>query len=516
MSSVPLPARPDASMSGATALALLAGLLALMGFAFSDTLRAMVQVWNTENYQHGYLIVPMALWLAWHNRREVLAQPLAPFWPAAVPLALACAAWMLGRLAGVNVVEQFALVGMLPSALALVFGWRLVWSLAYPLAFLLFAVPFGEGLYPVLMEYTASFTVATVRLSGVPVLREGLYFELPTGRWSVVEACSGLRYLLAALPLSAVFGYLSWESWKTRALFLVFTAIVALVANWLRAYLIVMLGHLSGMKLAVGVDHLIYGWLFFGIVMAIVFWIGSRMKGSAARPNTPAAGGMAGDAAASYARPSALVLGLVISAGIIGGTVAGTGALQDQGEPTVTLAPLAALIAREAVPPPAYAYRPLYGGGVIHVEGRAVHDLGVGMLVTHYVRQHRHGEMITFENGVNPGRFDSGQAWRITARSTREPAALGTGFPSGPVNEYRLASPAGTVLAWEWFWLNGRVLADPRRVKIHTALDLLRGRGDESLAFVAWVPVEGSLDDTRARLAKAVQGLQAGATAAGL
>ncbi|GAA4404793.1 exosortase A [Quisquiliibacterium transsilvanicum] len=510
MSSLPLPARPDASMSGAAALALLAALLALMGFAFGDTLRAMVQVWNTENYQHGYLIVPMALWLAWHNRREVLAQPLAPFWPAAIPLMLACAAWMLGRLAGVNVVEQFALVGMLPSALALVFGWRLVWSLAYPLAFLLFAVPFGEGLYPVMMERTADFTVAAVRLSGVPVARDGLFFELPSGRWSVVEACSGLRYLLAALPLSAVYAYLSWHSWLLRALFIAMTVVVAVVANWLRAYLIVMLGHLSGMKLAVGVDHLIYGWVFFGIVMAIVFWIGSRWKDRAAAPDMTAA------AAARSTGPAALALGLVLAAGIIGGAVAGTGTLQDQGESTVKLAPLAALIAREAQPPPAEAYRPVYDGGVGHLEGRVVHDLGVGMMVTHYVRQHRHGEMITYENGMNPGRVDSGQAWRITARSTREPAALGTGFPVGPVNEYRLASPAGAVLAWEWFWLNGRVLADPRRVKIHTALDLLRGRGDESLAFVAWVPIEGSLDDTRARLAKAVQGLQAGATAAGL
>ena len=51
--------------------------------------------------------------------------------------------------------------------------------------------------------------------------------------------------------------------------------LVPIVANWLRAYMIVMLGHLSNNRLAVGVDHLIYGWIFFGLVMLLLFWVGS-------------------------------------------------------------------------------------------------------------------------------------------------------------------------------------------------------------------------------------------------
>ena len=50
----------------------------------------------------------------------------------------------------------FAILGMLPCALALVFGWRVVWALAYPLAFLIFAVPFGDFLVPTLQAITAA------------------------------------------------------------------------------------------------------------------------------------------------------------------------------------------------------------------------------------------------------------------------------------------------------------------------------------------------------------------------
>ena len=58
-------------------------------------------------------------------------------------------------------------------------------------------------------------------------------------------------------------------------LFVALSVIVPIIANGMRAYMIVMIAHLSDMKLALGVDHLIYGWVFFGIVMLLLFWIGS-------------------------------------------------------------------------------------------------------------------------------------------------------------------------------------------------------------------------------------------------
>ena len=56
-------------------------------------------------------------------------------------------------------------------------------------------MPFGEFALPQMMEWTANFTVLALRLSGIPVFREGLQFVIPSGNWSVVEACSGVRYL---------------------------------------------------------------------------------------------------------------------------------------------------------------------------------------------------------------------------------------------------------------------------------------------------------------------------------
>jgi EpsI family protein len=139
----------------------------------------------------------------------------------------------------------------------------------------------------VMMQYTAKFTVMLVRASGVPVYQEGMSFVIPSGRWSVVEACSGIRYLIASCMVGVLFAYLNYRSTRRRVYFVLASLIVPLGANWLRAYMIVMLGHLSGNKLAVGADHLIYGWLFFGLVIGVLFWVGSIWREDAA-PLPPA------------------------------------------------------------------------------------------------------------------------------------------------------------------------------------------------------------------------------------
>src|SRR5262249_51201448 len=131
---------------------------------------------------------------------------------------------------------------------------------------------------PPLMEQTANFTIGALRLSGIPVYREGLFFTVPSGSWSVVEACSGLRYLMASLTLGFLYAYLTYRTLYRRIAFIAPSIVVPLVASWIRAYMIVMIGHLSHMELAVGVDHLLYGWLFFGIVIAILFWAGSHWR----------------------------------------------------------------------------------------------------------------------------------------------------------------------------------------------------------------------------------------------
>ncbi|MFC1747505.1 exosortase A [Pseudomonadota bacterium] len=255
---------------------LLAAFLLVLAVCYYSTYASMVSIWTrSETYTHGFIILPICAWLIWRIRDQIAATlPQANY--LGVPMLLGLGLiWLFANYVGVQAAEQLAATLMIPVLVFTLLGWQATSVMAFPLAFLMFAVPIGEELTPVLINFTADFTVAMIKLVGIPVYREGAFFQLPTGDWSVVAACSGVRYLIASLTLGVLYAYLNYQSPLKRTVFITASFIVPIIANGLRAFMIVMIGHFSGMELATGVDHLVYGWVFFGIVIFIMFYIGS-------------------------------------------------------------------------------------------------------------------------------------------------------------------------------------------------------------------------------------------------
>lgn len=226
--------------------ALVVSLLWLL-FWYRETGAAMVAIWErSETFTHGFVVPPIVLWLIWRKRQLLATLQPRPQWLLAPVVVVLAAVWLLGQLAAINVLTQFALVALAIAMIVLLLGAPVARRLTFPLAFLLLAVPFGDFMMPQLMDWTARFTVLGLRLSGIPVYQEGLQFIIPSGSWSVVEACSGVRYLIASFTVGALFAYLNYRSRRRRLIFMAVAIAVPVVANWLRAYIIVMLGHLSG------------------------------------------------------------------------------------------------------------------------------------------------------------------------------------------------------------------------------------------------------------------------------
>lgn len=174
---------PERSFAGV--MAVLVGVAAV----FWSTGASMVAVWNgSGTYSHGFFVVPAFVWLVWGRRMRLAQLPIRPSWWALPVVALVGPVWLVGQWMALAMPSQFAMVAMVPAAIAGVFGLAWLRALLFPLAFLFFAVPFGESLVPVLMDWTADFTVAALKLTGVPVYRDGLYFDIPSGKWSVVDS----------------------------------------------------------------------------------------------------------------------------------------------------------------------------------------------------------------------------------------------------------------------------------------------------------------------------------------
>ncbi|MDN3920451.1 exosortase A [Roseateles violae] len=465
-------------------LVLLLGVLLL----YRQTGLAMVEIWyRSETFAHAFVVPPISLWLIW-RQRAVLAQ-LTPR-PQAIfllPMAAAGLLWLVGDLAAVNAATQFAFTAMLVLTVPAALGWAVARSIAFPLLFLFFAVPFGEFLMPLLMETTADFTVAALRLSGIPVYREGLQFIIPSGNWSVVEACSGIRYLMASVMVGCLFAYLNYRSTKRRWIFVGIATVLPLVANWLRAYMIVMLGHLSSNQLAVGADHLIYGWVFFGIIMLALFMIGARW----AEPDAPPPAPPAIPPAAAITRRGAAVwvaLGLLIAA-----PLATSRALDAQapGQPLSLAAPDFAARGWPAAEAPPARYRPAFEFPAAELQtAYSSGDAGaaVGLYIGYYRQQGYRSKLVSSNNVLlrsndrHWAQVDGGVVEGTvgeTAARLRTAELLGSSRSLEAIDGQRLR-------VWQLYWVDGRLTSADWQAKLYGVLGRLLGRGDDAAVVVVY------------------------------
>lgn len=257
--------------------------LLLLGWTvvFWPTLQNMEQVWRgSDTYMHCYLIPLIALWLCYDQRQHINFTSKPSAWPlvAMVPVIII---WLIGFASDTNALSHFSAVILLQLGLATLLGLSLSKQLMFPLFYLIFMVPFGEALNPPLQDITASLSVAMLQWSGVPVFREGLYLATPIGQFEVAVACSGLRFLIASVAIGTLFCYLTYRTWYKHVLFMVSLLAFSVLANGFRAFFLIWIAEISNMEYGFGADHYIYGWLFFGVVMFVMFWLGGRFADTA-------------------------------------------------------------------------------------------------------------------------------------------------------------------------------------------------------------------------------------------
>jgi exosortase A len=250
-----------------------------MFFAFNSSFSKLLDIWQSSNtYGHGVLILPIVLWLI-HRKKHVLTQVDAqPSFFALFLVGLASFFWFISVLSYINVIEQFALFTLFVVLTWAFFGLKIVLSLKFPLAFLFLSIPVGDFLVPYLQFITADISVFMIQILGIPVFRDGMYIQIPNGNFLVAEACSGIRFLISTVTIGVLYSYLNFSKLYKQVIFVLLCCVVAIIGNGLRAFLMILIGHLSNMQAAVGFDHFVYGGVFFVIILSILFVIGHYMS----------------------------------------------------------------------------------------------------------------------------------------------------------------------------------------------------------------------------------------------
>ncbi len=475
------------------------------------TASAMASIWwRSDTYAHGLVVPPAALWLMWRKRAQLAALAPTPSQWGLLGMAASALLWLAGDLVAVNAVTQFAFMALIVSSVPTLLGWRVTRVLLFPLLYLFLAVPVGDFMLPQLMEWTADFTVAALRLSGIPVYREGLHFIIPSGAWSVIEACSGIRYLVASFTVGCLFAYINYQSLRKRLLFVGVSILVPLLANWMRAYMIVMLGHWSGNTLATGVDHLVYGWVFFGIVITIMFMIGARW----ADREPVASHEPAKVALADSGQAVRWGVGLALALLVVGLPHALNWQLQGRVPtgPVLWQAWPAQDGWRTAQPPADWV--PAFEAANVMAHEGWVDARGdrVGLHVAYYRGQNYERKLVSSSNVLVRSKDE---AW------TQVSSGVATATLNGETVTVQRAQLRGSgsvlhadvqrLVAWQFFWVDGRFTASPAKAKLWGAWQKLKGQGDDGAIVVVYTPVhtdashDGGQEQTEVVLQKFVR-----------
>jgi len=343
-------------------------------------------------------------------------------------------------------------------------GWQITHRILFPLCFLVFAVPMGEGLIPPLMDFTADFTVMMLQLTGIPVFREGTFFEIPSGNWSVVEGCSGVRYLIASVTLGCLYAYLTYTSYLRRSVFILAAFVVPVFANGFRAYMIVMIAHYSDYKLAMGVDHFIYGWVWFGIVIMLMFWIGSYWR----QDEQQAVGQVASDPVPGK---SSLVTAVAVLAVAL--IWPAWGMLSDSAANTEGVALVAPMHADwQKADESMTDWRPRYLGADAELEQTYERDgVSVSLYVGYYRTQRQDAELVNTQNVLVRQKHP---VWRQVGHQNAHMQINGQTID---VWQGKLRATHGQNLqVVYWHWLGGHYTTNPYLSKLYLARARLLGQ----------------------------------------
>jgi exosortase len=259
--------------SSVIALALIA-----LGFAalYRDVLVKLVRDWSQDdNYSHGFLIVPIALYFAWERRDQLIAAPLKPSLIGLAVVILSVITLAAGALGAELFLTRISILGVIAGSILFVLGWTHLRILFLPVAFLLLMIPipaiiFNQIAFP-LQLLASRFGETTLWAMQIPVLREGNVITLANTQLEVAEACSGIRSLISLLTLGIVYGYFMHPSVWVRTLLALATIPVAILANGFRVAGTGIAAHYYGPEAAEGFFHTFSGWLVFLAAFAMLF-----------------------------------------------------------------------------------------------------------------------------------------------------------------------------------------------------------------------------------------------------
>jgi exosortase A len=254
----------------------------LIGFfvlAYFPVWKALVTTWLTyDQYSHGFLIVPLSLYVLWRKRALLSALPVRPSLWGLVLIILSLLVYVLAHIGQIVTVASFSMVTLIAGVILYLFGVPILKELAFPLFFLLFMIPVPAQIYSSLTVplqlIVSKASVSIADFFGIPIYREGNIIHLPNQTMEVVHACSGLRSMASLLALAAILGYFTLKGNLVRVFLLISAAPTAVGVNVVRVLSLIGVFYYLNLDFTTGPVHTVFGMSIF--ILALVVMVALR------------------------------------------------------------------------------------------------------------------------------------------------------------------------------------------------------------------------------------------------
>ena len=259
--------------------------IAVIGILFAGlwpALDVLAQRWLKfdESYSHGFMVLAVSVALS--LSKWIRLRPKAGAYPLwLLPLSIASLVYLAGSILLIEAAQQLAIVPLIVGSLLLVWGWGQTKPFFLPLGLLAFAIPVWDYLSWPLQVITVSVNDFLLSFFNIEFYVEGVFVYFPgVGAFEIAHGCSGLRYLLVGLTLSTLYGELNYSRIRTRAALIVVGVFLALVANWIRVFVIIYIGYESNMTSSLINEHDFFGWWVFAGTLVPLFFFARWLEGT--------------------------------------------------------------------------------------------------------------------------------------------------------------------------------------------------------------------------------------------
>jgi len=364
-----------------------------------------------------------------------------------------------------------------------------------------FAVPAGLFLIPPLQDLTALFVVKGLQLIAIPVFLDGIFLTIPTGSFEVAETCSGVRFLIATVALGTLFAHLTYRSYWRQAAFVALSFVVPIIANGFRAFGIVWLAYISDNEIAVGVDHIVYGWIFFAFVTVVLLLIGMTFRDGTPEESVPDADAVRRSSARAVSRRRIGLTALIaLLASAIGPAYAGHISARPI-SPVPGPLPVPAAAGGWQVTSAAHKnWSPIFPAAhAVLLRQYAKGSRRVDLFLAYYTTQRHGAELISSKNRISDG-------WARAAGGRHRVVVDGR---TQPVDRMRLLYRGRDKrVVYRWYWIDGSVTASPYLAKLLQATgQLLAGDAPAATVIISapYDELEGEADGAIEDFLKSVQ-----------